>query len=245
MLLLPEEHRQLALRRRLFDRFAEYQAERAQHLAVMMDTLAAKDSVLETRARHQRELIAAKRAELVALAGEEEQAMGELAVARRADAEAIASHILRLAESTTSVSGAPEKKAPKGDDEAEIELAWPVAGRTIVQGYGERVNPKTGTITLNPGINISAKSGSAVKVAADGIVSLVTWLPSFGTVVIVEHDGNYRTVYANLASALVSRGRRVTAGQKIGVVGEATDGEYLHFEVWRDRSRRDPMSVLK
>jgi murein DD-endopeptidase MepM/ murein hydrolase activator NlpD len=251
MLLLPAEHQHVALRRRLFDRFASQQRERAGALAVMLDTLAAKDSALDARALRQRELIDAKRSELMALAGAGNNALANLSEARAADARKIESLVLQLVGTRrTAEGGKPEKKDPKKkeekeEDDAEPTLRWPVAGRTIVQGYGERVNPRTGTITLNPGINISASSGSVVKAAAAGIVSLVTWLPSFGTVVIIEHSGGYRTVYANLSAASVSRGRKVKAGEKIGTVGRASDGEYLHFEVWQNRTRRDPTGMLK
>jgi septal ring factor EnvC (AmiA/AmiB activator) len=248
MLLLPEEHRALALRRHLFNRFTIRQQERARNLAGMMHGLAAKDSVLEQKAHRQRELIAAKRSEALELARQNETAE-RLSAARAADLRTIEGQILQLAEAGAATGGGkPEKKETKGkeeNDDDQPELKWPVAGRRIVQGYGERINAKTRTVTLNPGVNIAASSGSSVKAAADGTVSLVTWLPSFGTVVIVEHKEGYRTVYANLASALVSRGRKVSAGQKIAVVGGSTDGEFLHFEVWRHRTRHDPLTFLK
>jgi murein DD-endopeptidase MepM/ murein hydrolase activator NlpD len=128
---------------------------------------------------------------------------------------------------------------------AEMKFSWPVPGRKIVTPYGERVNPKTNTVTLNPGINIAASRGGAVRAAGDGKVSLVTWLPGFGTIVIIAHRDGYRTVYANLSSALVPRGRTVRAGEKIGLVGESRDGQFLHFEVWQGRVRRDPLAFLK
>ncbi len=126
-----------------------------------------------------------------------------------------------------------------------VNFTWPVASKNILHAYGERKNPQTNTVTLNPGVNISASSGSAVKAAEDGTVSLVSWLPSYGTVVIVEHNSGYRTVYANLSAATVSRGTDVLAGDKIGTVGQSVEGEFLHFEVWQGQQRLDPMTVLQ
>jgi murein DD-endopeptidase MepM/ murein hydrolase activator NlpD len=122
-----------------------------------------------------------------------------------------------------------------------VSFTWPTSGRKIVEGYGERTNPATGTVTINPGINIAAASGSAVTASEDGVVSLVSWLPSYGTVVIVEHRDGYRTVYGNLAGASVSRGTSVGGGSRLGTVG----GGSLHFEIWRGQTRLNPTTVLR
>ena len=123
-----------------------------------------------------------------------------------------------------------------------IVLAWPVSGRTIVQAYGERVNPATGTVTLNPGINIAATGGSEVRAAAGGKVTLVSWMPSYGTFVIVQHRDGYRTVYANLAKTAVKRGSVVKTGSRLGTIGSRR--RFLHFEVWRNQVRLDPATLL-
>jgi murein DD-endopeptidase MepM/ murein hydrolase activator NlpD len=145
-------------------------------------------------------------------------------------------------------TAAPAKSGtatPRKEERTETRFAWPVAGKRILVGYGERVNPKTNTVTLNPGINIAATGGASVKAAGEGKVSMVSWLPGFGTIVIIQHGNGYRTVYANLASAQVTKGKDVQPGQKIGMVRASRDGEFLHFEVWQNRTRHDPMSFLQ
>lgn len=129
-------------------------------------------------------------------------------------------------------------------DTPQPSFRWPVEGRKIVARYGERTNPTTKTVTVNPGINIAAKRGDPVRAAASGKVSLVTWLPGYATLVIVEHAGGYRTVYANLGTATVARGARVKSGARIGRVGRTGAGEFLHFEVWRKQAHLDPLTVL-
>jgi len=76
-------------------------------------------------------------------------------------------------------------------------LRWPCAGRRIAEHYGERVNPTLGTVTVNPGIDIATPKNSDVTAVAEGEVSLVYWLPSFGTIIIVDHQNGYRTVIFN------------------------------------------------
>jgi murein hydrolase activator len=144
---------------------------------------------------------------------------------------------------TNPAKGSPA--TPRKAERTEVRFAWPVAGKRILVGYGERVNPRTNTVTLNPGINIAASGGASVKAAGEGKVSMVSWLPGFGTIVIIQHGNGYRTVYANLASAQVVKGKEVQPGQKIGQVRASRDGEFLHFEVWQNRTRRDPTSFLQ
>ncbi len=112
-----------------------------------------------------------------------------------------------------------------------------------MQGYGERTNTSTQTITINPGIDIAAGPGAAVKAAERGRVSMVSWLPGYGTFVILEHREGYRTVYANLESASVSRGASIPAGGRIGTVGKS-EGTFVHFQIWNEHDRLDPVTVL-
>lgn len=143
-------------------------------------------------------------------------------------------------------TSAAEKKAPveEGGGSRAGRFRWPSGSRTIVEGYGQRTNPRTGTVTLNPGINIGAPAGSPVLAAADGTVTAVSWLPRYGTVVILEHAGGWRTVYGNLSSSSVSRGTRVSSGQNLGPVARSIEGEFLHFEIWRGNSRVNPTTLL-
>ncbi len=62
--------------------------------------------------------------------------------------------------------------------------------------------------------------------------------PSYGNVVVIEHDFGFRgqkifTLYAHMASILVSQGQRVTAGDIIGLIGGTGDvsGPHVHLEV--------------
>ncbi len=136
------------------------------------------------------------------------------------------------------------RKSPAGRV-APLRFIWPTSGKKIVQGYGEWTNPSTGIVTMNPGINIAARKGAAVIASESGRVSLVSWLPGYGTIIIVQHREGYRTVYGNLASATVKQGGTVRSGEKLGVVGAALGKAFLHFEVWRDQTRLDPTTLLK
>jgi len=120
------------------------------------------------------------------------------------------------------------------------KLPWPVDNGKIVARYGEQVHPVLKTVTLNYGIDILVESESKVRAVADGIVSKIFWLPSFENLIIITHDGGFRTVYANLSDIFVSEGEKVNAGQVIGKSGESIEGSIVHFEIWHERQQQNP-----
>ena len=125
-------------------------------------------------------------------------------------------------------------------------LGWPSSSHHIIQGFGEHRNAELNTITMNLGIDIGAGQGTSVVAAAEGEVSLVSSLPSYGTIIVLKHSGGLHTVYADLSSASVSTGTHVRAGQQLGKVGGNEDsGPVLHFEVWKGKSKQNPMGWLK
>lgn len=165
---------------------------------------------------------------------------------RKADAERRASEKKSPAGSRSSGRSA---KAPSTESAAPAfsanSLPWPTSGRKLIHGYGAYKNSETGTTLDNPGIDIAAPEGSPVSCVASGKVSSVTWLPGFGSLVIVDHENGIRTVYANLASVNVSQGSRVKQGTLIGKSGENMDGALVHFEIWNGRNRLNPLTYLR
>ncbi len=131
------------------------------------------------------------------------------------------------------------KKLPIG------KISWPIASRNIFRKYGKVKNKETNTYFDNPGIDISAKSGTPVKSVARGEVSLIHWLPGYGTLIIINHGNGLRTVYANLSTIWVKKGDRVKKGAIIGKTGESVDGEFLHFEIWQGSRRLNPSKYLR
>lgn len=68
----------------------------------------------------------------------------------------------------------------------------------------------------------------------------------YGNYVTIAHDGTYSTHYAHLSSAAVSVGDYVQQGQVIGYVGCTgfSMGSHLHFEVYVNGSRQDPLGFV-
>ena len=124
--------------------------------------------------------------------------------------------------------------------ELKGKLNWPIAKGKVVRKFGESLNPSLKTLTVNYGIDIRAAGDMSVKCVAEGVVSAVEWLPGYGTVLIISHSGNYRTVYGHLSEVFVKEGDKIKTGGVIATVGESLDGKILHFEVWSGRQNVNP-----
>ncbi len=121
-------------------------------------------------------------------------------------------------------------------------FAWPVRGEVISE-----FNAKVGYIN-NKGIDIKVPAGSKVRAAQSGtVVFKDERFKGYGKTVIIDHGGNYETVYAYNSEILVNLGDEVRQGDliaKAGRTGRATSPS-LHFEIRRDGKAEDPMGYLK
>ena len=129
--------------------------------------------------------------------------------------------------------------------ELKGKLNWPISKGKVVRKFGESLNPKLKTLTVNYGIDIRASGDMSVKCVAEGVISAVEWLPGYGTVLIISHKGNYRTVYGHLSEVFVKEGDKIKTGGVIAKIGESVEGNILHFEVWSGRQNVNPELWLK
>ena len=113
-------------------------------------------------------------------------------------------------------------------------LAMPVQGRVIRAYSPGRFD----------GIGIAASAGTAVQAAAAGTVAAITQDTNNVPIVVIRHEGDLMTVYANIDNLRVERNTRVSAGQTIADV-RAGDPSFLHFEVRRGFESVDPMPLLQ
>jgi septal ring factor EnvC (AmiA/AmiB activator) len=120
------------------------------------------------------------------------------------------------------------------------EMIWPLHEGKIIGKFGEHKNNVLNTVTLNYGIDIEAKQDKNIRCVAEGVVSAIDWLPGYGSVIIVSHNEDYRTVYGHLEEIFVQEGDQVKAGTVLAKIGESVDGKVLHFEIWKARLNRDP-----
>ncbi len=125
-------------------------------------------------------------------------------------------------------------------------LFWPVEGEVLIP-YGIVTHPVFQTKTTNPGVDIRARLGTAVRAVADGRVLYKSWMRGYGNFVIISHDGGFVSLYGHLLEAAVEVDQGVIAGQIIGKVGESGtfSGPSLHFELRHGRQSLDPEEWLR
>jgi len=125
-------------------------------------------------------------------------------------------------------------------NELKGNMLWPLHNGKIVKRFGQNRNVELNTVTVNYGVDISSQKDPNVRCVAEGIVSAIDWLPGYGSVIIVSHKGDYRTVYSHLAEIYVEEGDRIVTGKVIAKIGESIDGKVLHFEIWNSRTNQNP-----
>ncbi|MBS2018636.1 MAG: peptidoglycan DD-metalloendopeptidase family protein [Deltaproteobacteria bacterium] len=115
-------------------------------------------------------------------------------------------------------------RASTGFSLSKGRLLFPIVGRTEV-----RAAQREGT--TGPGLEIRSSIGAGVRATHAGRVAFAERYGPYGRLVILDHGDHYFTVSANLASILVKVGDEVSAGERIGTVGDEGKGPMLYFEV--------------
>ncbi|MED5475890.1 MAG: peptidoglycan DD-metalloendopeptidase family protein [Candidatus Neomarinimicrobiota bacterium] len=125
------------------------------------------------------------------------------------------------------------------------KLDWPVEGE-IISKFGPTYNKKSKTWSDNPGIDIRIDQGTAIYPVLDGLITTITYLRGYGNIIIIDHGGNYYSVYGNLEKITVNENDYVDESIKIAVVSQNQDQDsILHFEVWGNFQKLNPEDWLK
>lgn len=132
-------------------------------------------------------------------------------------------------------------------------FSWPLAeDYPVNSGFGYRADPFDPSVTnFHGGIDMRCPEGTPILAAADGTVVVAnatdSWGGSWGYYVKIQHDGTFHTLYAHCSSIAVTNGQQVQKGQVIAYVGSTgnSSGNHLHFEVYVNGIRVDPMDYFE
>jgi murein DD-endopeptidase MepM/ murein hydrolase activator NlpD len=118
-------------------------------------------------------------------------------------------------------------------------LIWPVNGQ-LTSPFG----PRWGR--LHAGIDIAVPTGTPVRAALAGTVTIAAVVGAYGNYVCVSHAGGLSTCYAHNSRLNVRPGQRVDQGDVIAAAGNTgiSTGPHLHFETRMNGTPRDPMGYL-
>lgn len=222
--------------------------EEARQREMAAKEAARKAAVAEQVARQaQREQAAKDAATAKAVA---EQRAKEAEVARQAaerkekvDAERAKVEITKVEEQQENMQkfSTVDRMMNNGFESNRGRLPMPITGSyKIVSHFGQyNVEGLKGVTLDNKGINIMGQNGCQARAVYDGEVSAV--LSYGGSTVVMLRHGAYISVYANLKSASVSRGQKVSTRQILGVVGI---DNILQFQLRKERTKLNPEAWL-
>lgn len=128
-------------------------------------------------------------------------------------------------------------------------LPRPVSGSfKVTSRFGRQSLPDLPDVVYdNPGIDAEVSNGATAIAVYGGKVSGVYMIPGYNTVVIVNH-GSYYTVYGNIANPSVKVGDTVDVGHALGRLAQDEDDSShssIHFEVWRNREKLNPLEWIR
>jgi peptidoglycan DL-endopeptidase CwlO len=123
-------------------------------------------------------------------------------------------------------------------------MIWPVNG-PITSPFCERRPWEA----CHPGIDIGVPSGTPIRAAASGVVSLMQSVGAsggYGNYTCISHTASLSTCYAHQSRFATSLGAHVTQGQVIGYSGctGLCFGPHLHFEVRINGAVTNPLNYL-
>jgi len=122
----------------------------------------------------------------------------------------------------------------------------PISAGYKSSSFGWRTDPFKGTKAFHEGLDFTAKTGTPIRAAADGIVTSSGKYSAYGNMVKLDHGSGLETRYAHASKLLVSVGERVVKGQKIALVGTTgrSTGPHLHYEIRLNGHALDPRKYL-
>jgi len=122
-------------------------------------------------------------------------------------------------------------------------LPWPVEG-TVILNYGKNKHPDLDTNIISNGIKIKTQNNAIIRSVESGKIAFVGEFRSYGKMVIIDHNGEFFSVYANLYEITVKEDKKIARGDEIAKVGDG-DAAVLYFEVRQSNIPEDPKLWLK
>ncbi len=136
----------------------------------------------------------------------------------------------------------PQARATSfGDKQKERSFIWPLKGK-MISFYGSSTDG-----VKNKGIDIKARHGEPVIASRSGKVSFVDDnMKGFGKTIILDHEGEYSTVYAYNSQILADVGQMVRQGTVIAKAGQSgrAASPRLHFEIRKKHKPQNPFYFL-
>lgn len=116
----------------------------------------------------------------------------------------------------------------------------------LTSGFGDRVSPFTGNVTMHNGIDVAARRDTPVAATASGVVSYEGFDSGLGKVVKINHGYGMQTLFGHMSKIDVRIGQKVKRGDVIGLVGNTglSTGPHVHYEVYVNSVPVNPLRYI-
>ena len=152
----------------------------------------------------------------------------DIAAARRLDGSAGVAHL----SSVTAARSAADTATAVRSQRPGLAYSYPVTWGTPISGKFGQVS--SSWPRGHAGIDFNGNTGDPVFAATDGRVQYAEFnYGGYGNLIMIMRRDGTQTRYAHLERIEVSKGERVSAGDRIGTMGSTgnSSGSHLHFEV--------------
>lgn len=103
----------------------------------------------------------------------------------------------------------------------------------ISSTYGMREHPVYKEERFHRGVDFPMPEGTTIVATADGVVASSDLSKGYGIHIVINHDDEYSSIYANLSKVTCKPGQQVSKGEVIGYSGNTgtSTAPHLHYEV--------------
>jgi murein DD-endopeptidase MepM/ murein hydrolase activator NlpD len=128
---------------------------------------------------------------------------------------------------------------------ASLPTRWPVRG-AVNSEFGNRRSPWTEEREFHSGMDIRAERGTPIHAPAAGTVVHAGPAQDYGTLIVLDHGQDIRSLYGHLSKVSVRSGQRVVRGTVIGHTGNSgrSSGPHLHYEILVKGQSVNPRAYL-
>ncbi|MBO5478435.1 MAG: M23 family metallopeptidase [Clostridia bacterium] len=151
-------------------------------------------------------------------------------------------------EEPIALNDTAQEQIPETDEQYlknNFSFIKPIEG-VVSSEFGQRESSNPIVSTNHTGIDIAANTGTVVKAAMEGTVTISSTVGDYGYHIKITNN-DVSTLYAHCSKLYVKEGDTISQGQEIAEVGSTgkSTGPHLHFEIMRGSTYINPRSILE
>ncbi len=174
---------------------------------------------------------------------QQNRSLGKKAFGARVELDALLRRANVLLASFAEIS---DTLARHADRLASTPSIMPTTGWLSSNFSRSRQHPLLHISRPHEGIDVTAPMGAPIVAPASGVVVRAGTEPGYGRVIEIDHGNGIVTKYAHCSRLVAPRGKRVTRGEVIAMVGNSgiSTGPHLHYEIHVNGRVVDPLTYV-